>query len=121
MAVTLMTIQTSIWASNPVEIDIPYKTGFAPLYVKARVTVERHPDNRELCVRGVEGEQGEEMIVIQRCFTLDGENAARTHWFEFKEVQAGRYTFYAVVRRPLEEKRSERIPVRSMAPGEGIE
>lgn len=99
-----------------VSIDIRDRVGFAPKYIKARVTVERHEANRQLCVYGKDGD----FKPISSCITLNGDKEPRTFWFEFKRVPAGRYNFVAEVERSLEKKFSMPVAVRVMAPGESL-
>lgn len=93
--------------------------GFAPLYFKARVTVERNEMNRQLCLVGSLGGGIDPYV---RCYDLQGAQEPRTHWFEYKRgLEAGRYEFTAAVRQPSGWKYSEHIPVQSMGLGEGID
>jgi hypothetical protein len=113
-----LTLPGFMW-SGSIDIDIRQRMGFAPLYVKVQVRVERNEENRELCVEGKI--DGSDIIPYSRCFEMQG--AAEPIYREviFKRVDAGAYEFYAKVRRPLETKYSNRIPVRVLTPGEGVE
>lgn len=106
------------WATSaPVQLEIRNRVSFAPAYIRARITVERLPENRELCLQGMIGD----MRILNRCYGLNGADDARTHWISFKDVGPGRYVFTAVVRQSLSEIRSIGVDVRVLARGEGID
>ena len=59
---------------------------FEPAYIRLRVRVEPHPDNRALAV-GIVGPDFETSSLEQ----LDGDKAPITRWRDFKDVPAGEY------------------------------
>jgi hypothetical protein len=102
--------------ASEVSIEIRDRMGFAPKFIRAQIVIEKNELNRELCVVGALGE----MTPYKRCYDLDADRAPRRHMFEFKEVLAGKYEFYATVRRPLGTIKSATVPVHVLAPGESI-
>jgi hypothetical protein len=103
--------------AGPLDIEIRDRIGFAPKFIRVQVFVERDELNRELCVVGT---LGGGVNPYSRCYDLDAERASRRHTFEFKDVSAGKYEFYAKVRRSLDDIYSGRVPVHVLAPGESI-
>jgi hypothetical protein len=118
-AIAVLLVLPSPFRAAP-ELDLVVlsdRIGFAPLYFKARVTVEKHEDNRELCLVGAVGE----MLPFVRCYTLQGAAEPRTHWFEVKRgLDAGDYLFTATVRRPLSRIQSPSVQVRALSRGETL-
>jgi hypothetical protein len=116
-AISLWIILPGMSFAGPVDIEIRDRMGFAPKFIRVQVVVEKDEANRELCVIGT---IGEDINPYVECFLLDAERAKRRHTVEFKRVDAGKYEFYAKVRRSLDDIYSGRVPVHVLAPGESI-
>lgn len=70
----------ALWASalNPITLSVYPAVGMPPMTVRARTIVERHPDNRILCL-AYEGPEDK-----KSCFALEGEKDSRVFtkfWF----------------------------------------
>lgn len=86
-------IHMAVIAADPAPITITAspRFGTSPQWVKVKVRVEPHADNRILCV-GYVGTRDRES-----CEELQGDRAAITHWVDYKDLPGGRYTVYGRV------------------------
>lgn len=69
-------------------LSVTPNTGFSPLWVRAKVTVEPNDLNRMVCLAWPDGSS---------CYTIDGAGAAVTHYFKIKLESPGSHTFVASV------------------------
>jgi hypothetical protein len=82
-------------AAAPITLTISHRFGFEPMSVKAKIQIEPHYQNRELCI-AAESDQG---FARSSCWELNGQYAPITFWYDYKDLPAGRYGVQAVLRR----------------------
>ena len=80
------------------EVQIAVEGGrmrMEPAYIRLRVTVEPHQDNRGLWVGLVDGDY----VAASSYEGLEGGRSPRTRWREFKDMGAGNYDAFVVLER----------------------
>ncbi len=92
-----------VYGEAPVTISSRFHFGFEPASFMVRVEVPRHADNRSMCV-GYDGSQ-----YSNSCWLIDGDSPAIVQRL-FKELPAGDYVAFAVVRRTGDQEFSSTVP-----------
>lgn len=80
----LLATLTAVWLS------VSPQTGFAPLSVRAKITIEPNYLNRMLCLVW-EGET----YGGSSCWQVEGQYAAKTHWYIIHNLPMGHYEVWA--------------------------
>lgn len=100
-AVLLLALMT---AGDAVRLEVAPRIGSEPQDIRVSVWVDPHADNRSVCV-SYDGPQSR-----TSCWELEGERAPRRAQFWLKQLPAGSYTAWAVLRRSAaEEIHSNRV------------
>jgi hypothetical protein len=92
----LVTTHPALGANEAVKIHVTPGTGFAPLAVVIRTTLDPHVDNRQLCViwsNHTTAEYG------KSCELVEGDRAPRTFFSRRALLSAGEYTVTASILR----------------------
>jgi hypothetical protein len=76
----------------PITVSATPHTGFAPLTIHITVRIEPTDANRSACVVA-DGE----IFYRSSCWMVEGVNAPRTTWVEFRDLPPGQYDISATV------------------------
>jgi hypothetical protein len=115
IAVAIAMTAIAFAAAPHVNLDIKYVNGTAPFYTRARVTIDKHPDNRWLCVQWTQIQGGASQRTS--CQPHIGEGAPLTVWQEIKSLSSGKWDVVAYVVRSDEQGHlSNRVTLRVFGP-----
>jgi len=92
----LLLLATVSGKTEPIRLEVSPRTTFAPVTVRAKVTIEPNESNKAICLNykaiTEDGDEGEES---GDCKTIDGLRAPKTFWFEVPITAGGHYYFQA--------------------------
>ena len=86
----ILFIPLGLGADTPVSLSINPSVGFAPLFVRVKITVEPNPDNRGICLTW----DSLDAMYGTHCFPIYGE---KTFWYDLKDLSAGDYVIKATL------------------------
>lgn len=114
--VLLLWLTTAVLAApSPVAIQLDKRSGFAPLNIRAKITVEPHEDNRMVCLVADGGQYR------SSCWEHVGVKAPVTQWVELKRLQEGAYVVTVAVQRVGGEVETAMVTVCVLGPNTGLE
>lgn len=93
LAATAVLLYAFLSAASPVSLRVRPQIGFAPLTVRADVSIPRDPSNREACV------QLDGTMFSESCWPLDGEKSPTVFTRFWVDLPAGEYQTRAGLRR----------------------
>lgn len=97
-------------APAPISVTATPRVGIAPLFVRARITIEPDEENRRVCLAVID-----QLGPIQTsCWTLNGLSSPRTTIHEFKDLEQGDFDIIATVERSSGNKSSVPLHVQVM-------
>ncbi len=80
-------------APAPIKLEVTPRIGRAPQLIRVKVSIEPHERNRQACV-AYDGP-----VYRSSCWLLEGSDAPKTHWLQFRDLPGGRYVVLGEVQR----------------------